>query len=185
MRGGGLELRSLASSKSIALGAEGQLHLAAENVGPFVALVDAQILRRGLTAVHTDHLLVGGRASGVLRQLDPGGSLAAKGPRMHSGVSGGGCADEFVQRHPIGLRQRKEQFKIRSALPRFQPRQGAGRDAGVLGELVQGQPAGLAESAQPPADLGEHVMDVVDHDHSLPLQQGALLIRFGLGMLAS
>ena len=71
---------------------------------------------------------------------------------MIGGVSG---ADEVVQRHPVGIRQCKEQFQGWPSLPYFKPRERALGDTGGVREAGEGDLALCAESLEPRADLVE------------------------------
>jgi hypothetical protein len=82
-------------------------------------------------------------------------ALDPAGLEPDPGVADLGGADEVVQRHAVGQRQRKEQFQRRPPLARLQPGQGALRDAGGLRQADQGHPALGAEPFEAGPDLVE------------------------------
>jgi hypothetical protein len=65
-------------------------------------------------------------------------------------------------------RDRQQELERGPALPGFQSRQGADRDFGAVGQLLQGDAAVLAQSAQPRANGRQDSLQFVGHDLSLP-----------------
>src|SRR5687768_13139753 len=74
----------------------------------------------------------------------------------------------------MGAREREQQLQGGLALAGLEPRQGADRDARLLGEVGQGRLALKPQLPQPGPDRPQH--SLVVHDPSLPLQQERLSI---------
>ncbi len=93
------------------------------------------------------------RAAWLPGERDDGAAVAVSWGEPDPGVADLGCADEFVQGDPVGLRDRQEQLEAGPALAGFQPGQGALGDPGRGGQLGQGDaPLGPAPSVSgPPA----------------------------------
>ena len=81
----------------------------------------------------------------------------------HPGIADRRGADQLVQGHLVGLGDRQQQLQARTALPGFEPRERAHRDAGRGGQLGQRHAALGAGAFQPRADFGEGLREVI-HD---------------------
>ena len=75
--------------------------------------------------------------------------MAADRPRVHPRVARRRSADQLVQRHPVGARQRQQQLEGRPASAGLEPRQRARRDARRRRQL--GRASGRAPGAAPAA----------------------------------
>jgi len=70
--------------------------------------------------------------------------LRVNGCAWMRGSHGRRCADQLIERDPVGLGERQEQLEVRPALPGLQPRERTGRDARRCREVGQGHVALLA-----------------------------------------
>ena len=93
--------------------------MAGQDVDPFGAVVGPRLgstLLVGMTIFHAC------MPSGCSGQRDDGPALDLAGLEPDARVAHLGRADEVVERHPVGLRQREEQLQGRPALPGLEPR---------------------------------------------------------------
>ena len=91
--------------------------------------------------------------------------------RVNAGVAGRRRADQFVERHVVGPCQREQHLKGRAALARLDAREGADRQAGQLGDLLQRRTVLPAHRTQPGPDRVEDRFEVVSHRSILRFPQ--------------
>jgi hypothetical protein len=98
-------VRHLSRPEDQIMASENKPHATGEDVQPFVAFVR---LRDRLGPGGGDDDLPCLRAAGLSRQWDHGPVVGALWLQVDTGVSDVGSADQLVQRHVVGLREREE-----------------------------------------------------------------------------
>ena len=152
----GVELGHLAGAHRDVVAAEDQPQLPGEHVEPLVALVRAQL---GLALLRRDDHLPRMQAARLLGQRDEDTALADSRLEPDAWVAHLRCADQLVQRHLMGLRNRQEQFEAGLPLAGLKPRQGALRDPRRRGQLGQRDSPPGTDPLQARADFGQHGRD--------------------------
>jgi hypothetical protein len=168
MRRAGVELGDLSCVEDEVVLAEDQAESAVEDVNPVVALMRAQV-RFLVVAADGEDELVRLDAAGPAGQGDDRRSVtAANGAQVDAGVPGGRRVDEFVEGDAVGTGQREQLFERGASQTRFEPRQRAGRDAGLFGEVGEGDVAVCPQALEPRPDRVEGAVQVVVNAASLP-----------------
>ena len=141
----GVELDRLPGSQDDVLLAEQQAHPAREDAEPLIAVVRPRVWGR-----------LGGRDDDLPRLDATRGRQREDGAALHPlrlepdpGVADVRCADQVVQRHPVGLREWQQQLEAGASLPVLQPRERGLGDAGAFGELHEGDRPLGADLPQP------------------------------------
>jgi hypothetical protein len=172
VRDAGVELGCLAGGEDEVPVAQGEAEPAGDHVEPFVALVAAavQLAWRGSARVRArlDDQLEDRGPAWVAGKRQPGRARAVNRPRVDPRVARHRGAHELVQRDMVCPRDRQQQLERGPALPGFESRQGADRDLGALGQLLQGDTVLLAQGAQTRADRRQDGLQLVGHALSLP-----------------
>jgi len=122
-----VELGDLSGPEDQIMAPEKESHAAGQDVQPLMPFVRTQ-LRLDLRCGDDD--LPSLHAAGLLGERDDGPPPGALRLEPQAGVADFGGADEVVQRHAVGLRERKQQLQAGAPLPCFQPGQGALGDSG-------------------------------------------------------
>jgi len=131
----GVERGHFAWPECEVLVSEDETHVPGQHVDPFVAVVGSWF--RNHVAGRNDDL-PGLHPIRLPGQRDHGPALDPTRFEPQSRITFLGCRNEVVQRHPIGMRQRKKQFQGGPPLTGFEPRQCALRDPGRRRDSSQG-----------------------------------------------
>jgi hypothetical protein len=152
----GIEFRHLAGSHGDVVVGEDQPHAPGQHVQPLVALMSAGLRRAGRG--RDDHLprLDASRLPGE-RHDDP--AVAPPGLEADPRVPDLWRADELIERQPVSLGDRQQEFQAGLPFAGFQPRQGAFGDARRGGHLRKRQATLRSRAPQPRAGLAQCVRD--------------------------
>ena len=148
----GVEGGHLAWSEHHVLVAENETHVPGQDIDPFVTVVGPWF--RGDVAGRDDDL-PGLHPIGLPGQRDHGPALDPTGFEPQARIALLGRRNEVVQRHPVFMRKRKQQFQSRPPLAGFEPRQGALRYPGRRRNTRQCHCSLGAKQLQPRPDLLE------------------------------
>jgi hypothetical protein len=144
----GVELGCLSHAQHDVAVPEDEPHAAGQHVQPLEAVVGARS-RPGLSPRDHDLPRLDAARPG---QREDGASVDPARLEADAGVADLRGSDQVVDRHPVHLRQRKQQLEARATLSVLEAREGALRDAGMSGRDGQGQATLGADLSQPRAD---------------------------------
>ena len=149
VRCAGVEVGDLARPENQIPVADDEADPPAEHVDPLGSVMRAPLAGTRLEGHHDLPRLY---PAGVAAQRDHDAPVPAPRPQLHARIPELGGADEVVQAHPVHPGEREEQLEAGAPQAALEPRHGAGRRAGELRHLGEGEASARPDALQARSD---------------------------------